>query len=287
MKLLLTAVLLAAALPSGAETVSLHYASDGTPTMKVPAGLRATPVSAPEFCADPKNIGMCRVPGPFDYKPVPVKVRPLDAAPASKELAQASLPERLDATTRIPELYWQFNKRKFYTATALDRDNKIYFAFFTGKAGEEVCEPEDGRLLNSSIPVQLDQETKYVITLQINLFDPQKSSLLYSPAQGFGGALNKIRVDTAMALVQAAGVQVPFSKGGLTFFYSTDVDAKTKKLADTRTLSFVKEAWRDTKSYAIREEEMPKDKWVSVNLGAQPALLYRTQEDLLRIHEPI
>ena len=53
------------------------------------------------------------------------------------------------------------------------------------KLREEVLEPEGGRLLKSSIPVDLDAETRYVISLQINIFDPEVVVL--------GGGLSQIQ----------------------------------------------------------------------------------------------
>jgi len=287
MKKALTLVLLAFAATSFADTIHLKYASDGTPGMVLPKEALRAPAGWREGVGRLREGAAARaLPFLFDYTMVPVAVKALEIAPASKELLQVSLPERLDTTQRIQDMFWQFNKRNYFTSTAFDRSNKVYFAFFTGKAGEEVCEPEGGRLLKSSIPVDLDAETHYVISLQINIFDPEKSYLLYNPARGFAGKQNKVRADKAMGYIHNAGVVVPFSKGPLTFFYATDVDAATKKLAATRTVSFVKEDGRDTKYYTIHEEDLPKEKWVSADLGGQPALLFRTQADALIVSEP-
>lgn len=296
MRLTLSALLLAAAVPCSAQGGRLQYASDGTPMLVLPL-TDGRPshftLGAPEleaFCAQPGMAAFCvavlKALPQFYHEVQPVTPRPVELAPASRELLQLNLPERLDTTARIPDLYWPFNKRNFFSSTAFDRDGKVYFAFFTGKRGEEVLEPEGGRLLKSSIPVDLDAETHYVITLQINIFDPEKSYLLYTPARNFGGKQNKVRADKAMQYIHNAGVTVPFSKGDLQFFYATDADPKTKKLADSRTLSFVKEDGRNTKYYTVRDEQLPKEQWVAVDLGDQPALLFRTAADTLLIHEP-
>lgn len=290
MRRLLAAVLMAVAAPfAAAESIQLGFNADASAFLKIPKeAIRAPSALGGGDETEPFPVcplGQdCQI--PFDFQHVEVTPKQVDVLPASKELAKVDLAKTLDSAARIPEMYWKFNKRMFFTGTAFDRANEVYFAFFTGKAGEEVLEPEGGRLLKKTIPVQLDVETKYVIRLQLDIFNPEKSYLHFNPAKNFTGEPHKVRADEAMKFMRNAGVAVNFSKGTLTFYYATDADAATKKLASTRTLRFVKEDGRNTKSFNVREEELAKEKWHQVDLGGQAALLFRTADDSLLIAEP-
>lgn len=280
MRLALTAVLLAVSTLSFAEPFQLTQRPDGTPELVRPEGWSDGLFKARSDAAHRA------FPGFFDAERILVTPRHVDVVPTAKELTRITLADRLDTTQRIQDLYWDFNGNNYFASTAFDRANKVYFAFFNGKAGEEVCEPEGGRLLKSNIPVEFNAQTHYVISLQINIFDPEKSFLLYNHASGFPGKNHKVRADQAMQLVHNAGIPVAFAGGSLTFFYATDVDPSTKKLANTRTLSFVHEDGRDTKYYTIHEEDLPVGQLYSADLGGQPALLMRGTDGVLTVSEP-
>ena len=122
---LLAVLLLGAALPSFADGgLQMGFKPDGSAFLNIPRDAIKGPQMpfADILCASGPMPSVCTLPSFFKVEFEAAKIRVLEVVPASKELSTVSLPERLDTTTRIPELYWKFNKRMFYASTAFDRN---------------------------------------------------------------------------------------------------------------------------------------------------------------------
>lgn len=229
------------------------------------------------------TVNLAEKDGPAEPALEKLVTTPVELSQTSQLLFRVNLPRQLDKHLAIPELLWNCNRRHFYASTVICREKEFYLAFTPSGEGETLLAPAD-KLHQRPVDIQLAPDTRYRISLRVNIFDPFSSKLTAAPAPGFSGLTHITQVRRLQELIRKYSIQFNLPDAPYLFLYGHDADGETLRLAETKSFFFIKDKETDSKCYVVGEEGVPVGQWVEAEVGPNRLLLFRPEEEILEVH---
>ncbi len=141
------------------------------------------------------------------------------------------------------------------------------------------------RLRGEGIDVAIEPGLTYKFKVSINIFSPVRGSTLHmTPIQGTQGPKHDIKTGKILDAIKAKSYVFSIDGSEYWLVHGTDIDPKTNKLSDTKSLLFIHEAGMSSKMWPLAMSSLPEGKPVAVNFGDLSLLLTRATDGQLAIH---
>ncbi len=220
---------------------------------------------------------------PFFLDPKANPLMPFEAPGAL--VGKILLPTILDKHRNL--MNRQLGASNWDISLAGDAGFKTYF--FTFAQGDKlVIAPmgDPNRLRGDGVNVRIDPATAYNFKVSINIFDPIRGSTLnITPIEGTKGPKHGIKTGLVLDAIKAKSYA--FKTGGKEYWllHGTDVDPKTNRLTDTRSLLFINEAGMSSKAWPLAESQLEAGKPLAVDFNGKRLVLTRSAAGELSINE--
>ncbi|MBI3551167.1 MAG: hypothetical protein HY077_01510 [Elusimicrobia bacterium] len=176
-------------------------------------------------------------------------------------------------------------RKPYDISVAGDPGFKTYFLTFRQASSLLIAPLGDlNRLRGEGIDITIEPGVVYHFHVSINIFNPVRGSTMeIHPSRGTSGPQHDIKTGTVLDLVKDKSYVFSADDNEYWVLHGTDVDPKTNKLTDTRSLLFIHEAGMSTKAWPVAESSLPAGQPVNVTFGDAQLTLTRSAGGQLTI----
>ncbi len=206
--------------------------------------------------------------------------------PAGAVLSRVSLTELLDRHRDL--ITRQLGNKPWDISVAGDPGFDKYYLTFSRPGILEIRALGDlGRLRGKGIDIKIDDATSYNFKVKANIFNPTRGSTLKITAlRGTSGPSHSIKTGVILDAVERKSHSFRANGKEYWLLNGTDVDPKTEKLTDTKSLLFIHMAGLSSKAWPVEEAKLENGKAYSVDLGGTKLILVKTADNHLSIRKP-